>query len=306
MSKVEIRCPSCQGVGFIQVSEDAMKNVSRGLLAVNIAEHTICDHSFITYIDKNLNVRDYFVADFHIELPDIAPPEEIEDLDKKIPGKDIIDIDLIKLNLPAILIAHVLKSIFSKQKIIIISEQGFLYGHIINFFKYITQDSFDIDITAISAEDYKDNKKKYKDYMVFESTQVIRNVKKIIDQKKLKVEKHIVNRFMTEAELGYSYIVLKNEVYKAFKLAKTIIEYGENYGEIENIDPKKMVEDAAVSSFLDHLVNKEKLVFKIISDYLEKIHHVRIQKQYLSFLIGIVKDYFGIDIQEKIVITSVV
>ncbi len=74
--------------------------------------------------------------------------------------------------------------------------------------------------------------------------------------------------------------------------------------EIENIDPKKMSEDAAVSSFLDHLVNKEKLVFKIISDYLEKIHNVRIQKQYLTFLIGIVKDYFDIDVQEKIVITS--
>ena len=94
MSKVEIRCPTCQGVGFIQVSSEAMKNVSRGLLAVNIAEHTICTHSFIAYIDKNLNVRDYFVADFQIEIPDIAPPEEREDLDQKIPGKDIIDIDL--------------------------------------------------------------------------------------------------------------------------------------------------------------------------------------------------------------------
>ena len=304
MSKVEVRCPSCNSVGYIEVSPDAMKDVSRGLLAVNIAEHTICTHSFITYIDKNLNVRDYFVADFQIELPDIAPPEEIEELDNRIPGKEIIDIDLIKLNLPAILITYVLKSIFSRQKIIVISEQGFLYDHIINFFKYITKDSFDIDVSVTSLEDYKANKKKYKDTMVFESTQIIRNVKKIIDTKKLKVEKHIVNRFMTEAELGYSYIVLKNEVYKAFKLAKTIIDYADNYVEIENIDPKKMAEDAAVSSFLDHLVNKEKLVFKIISDYLEKIHRVRIQKQYLTFLIGIVKNYFGIDVQEKIVITS--
>jgi len=301
MAKAEIRCPSCNKIGKLDIAEDSIKNVSRGLLAVNVAPHIICEHSFIVYIDKNLHVRDYFVADFHIELPKIVPSSLKT---SRIPTKDIVDIDLIKLNLPAILITYVLKSIFSRQKIMIISEQDFLYAHIINFFKYITQDSFDIDVSVISADDYKGNKKKYKDTMVFESTQVIRNVKKIIDPKKLKVEKHIVNRFMTEAELGYSYIVLKNEVYKAFKLAKSIIDYADNYVEIENIDPKKMAEDAAVSSFLDHLVNKEKLVFKIVSDYLEKIHHVRIHKQYLTFLIKIVKDYFGIDIQEKIVITS--
>jgi len=305
MAKVEIRCPSCSAIGNINVSEEAMKSVSRGLLAVNIAEHTICDHSFITYIDKNLNVRDYFVADFQIELPDIAPPEELDELDKKIPSKDIIDIDLIKLNLPAILITYVLKSVFAKQKVVIISDQEFLHNHIINFFKYITQDSFTINVSIITGEHYKTNKKNYKDSMVFESNQIHRNIKKLIDPKKLKVEKQIVNRFMTEPELGYSYIVLKNEVYKAYKLAQGIIEYAENCKEIENIDPNKMAEDAAVSGFLDHLVNKEKLILKIITDYLEKIHHVRIQKQYLTFLFGIVKDYFGIEIQEKVLITAV-
>jgi hypothetical protein len=305
MAKIEIRCPSCSQVGYINVSEDAMKNVSRGLLAVNIAEHTICSHSFITYIDKNLNVRDYFVADFQIEIPDIAPPEDLEELDKRIPGRDIIDIDLIKLNLPAILITYVIKSIFSKEKVKIISDQEFLHNHIINFFKYINQDSFDIDVSIITGEDYKANKKKYKDSMIFKSTQIIQNIKKRIDPKKLKVEKEIVNRFLTEPELGYSYIVLKNEVYKAYKLTQSIVEYADNYKEIENIDPNKLAEDAAVSSFLDHLVNKEKLILKILTDYLEKIHHVRIQKQYLTFLLGIVKDYFGVDIQEKIVITAV-
>ena len=73
MAKAEIRCPTCDNVGKLEIAEDSIKNVSRGLLAVNVAPHIICEHSFIVYIDKNLQVRDYFVADFHIELPKFNP-----------------------------------------------------------------------------------------------------------------------------------------------------------------------------------------------------------------------------------------
>ncbi|MFX1257708.1 MAG: hypothetical protein ACFFAN_07615 [Promethearchaeota archaeon] len=269
MEKVKIVCPSCSKNGIIEISPDALKNSLRGLLAVNIAKGIICEHSFIAYIDKNLNVRDYFIADFQIELPEITPEEKIKV--GKIPSKDIVDIDLIKLNMPAIQLVYILKSIFYKQKVVLINDQEFLYTHIYNFLKYITQNSFEIDISILTQEKYKNNKKNYKDSMVFKSVSIVKNVKNLINPKKIDVEKQIVNRFMTEYDLGYSYIVLKNDIQKAFELSKVILDF------VDESEKK----------------NESVNILKINVE-LEKKYEIKINKQYLNFLTEIVEHYFGV------------
>ena len=268
MNKIQINCPSCSKTGYIEISPDAMKNTLRGLLAINIAKDIICSHSFIAYIDKNLNVRDYFVADFQIELPQMTP-EEISKADK-IPSKDIVDIDLIKLNIPAMLLTYILKSIFLKQKIVLIHDNEYLHNHIHNFFKYITQNSFEMDIIIITEEMYKNDKKNYKDSMVFERIDILRNVKNRINPKKLSVEKQIVSRFVTEVGLSYSYIFLKNDILKAFEFSKAIVDL------INEIKEKN-----------------EKVNTLKISTELEKMYNIKINTIYLNFLIEIVKYYFG-------------
>ena len=300
MGKTEIRCPSCSKIGYVNVSDERLKTVTRGLLAVNIASNTICNHCFIVYIDKNCNVRDYFVADFQVEIPEMAPVGGFDT--SKIPSKDIIDIDLIKLNLPAMLVGYVLKAIFSKTKAIVIIDYLFLKNHIINFFKYITQDSFATDIEVMTEEEYKDKSKKYKDYLAFKGNEIVKNFKKLIDPKKLKVEKSIVNRFLTEPDIGFSYIVLKNEVHKAFTLSKSIVEYANNYAKINNINPEEVGKDVIVVKFFDHFVDKEKLIYEMISNYLIKVHNVKIQKYYLTFLVEIVENYFELNVFNKITI----
>ena len=267
MTIIRIHCPTCESVGEIEVSEDQVKNVSRGLLAINIARKIVCDHTFITYVDKNLAVRDYFVADFEVTLPEIASIRKVQS--DTIPTKEIVDVDLIKLNLPAITLTYILKSIFSKLKTVLISSQDFLYNHIVNFLKYINADAFELNFLIMSPEDYKKNKKEYKDFVVFENVTVLQNPKKILNLKKIAVEKHIVNRFMMEHELGYSYIYLRNEVFKAFELAKSIINFKEK--------------------------NKEANTFKI-TKHLEKQFGVKIDLSYLDFLVDIVDNYFGVKI----------
>ncbi|MFW9899284.1 MAG: hypothetical protein ACFFDO_08510 [Candidatus Thorarchaeota archaeon] len=268
--KVRIICPSCKGVGFIQISEDTMKNVERGLLAINIATGAVCEHSFIAYVDKNLNVRDYFIADFKIEVPDIALPGEIED--KKIPSKDVINLDLIKLNMSALLLTYIIKSIFTKQKIVLISEQEFLYEHIKNFFSFITRDTFNVDIEIMTKKDYKSNKKKYKNHTVFENNEIVNNPNNFIDIKKLKVERLLIQTFLSEFDLSYSYILLKNEIRKAYQLSKSIIDYASE----QKID----------------------LNLKIIVDYVTEKYNIKLQKAYLNFVIDIIKSYFEVEVSE--------
>jgi hypothetical protein len=66
MPNIKIVCPTCKCKGQLNVAEDSMKNITRGLLAINIASGIICSHNFFVYIDRNYDIRDYFTADFKV------------------------------------------------------------------------------------------------------------------------------------------------------------------------------------------------------------------------------------------------
>ena len=268
MTVIGITCPSCKKKGNIEISDEAIKNVSRGLLAINVASNIICDHSFITYVDKNLTIRDYFIADFQIEIPDIAPTEDTEA--KEIISKDTLNLDAIKLNLSANLITYVLKSIFYNKKIAIISDLSFLNDHIHNFFTQLTDGSFDAYISVISENEYKSNKKDYKEHIVLDGKKIIRDDKKVINPKKLKVEKQMVSNFFMEFDPTTSYFGLKNEIRKAFRLSQSIVNFA-----------SKFKKDLTIDS-------------ELIIDHIEKEFNIKIDKSYLEFLLEIVKINFGV------------
>ena len=114
MVKVEIRCPTCSKRNKIEVPEEEVKNTTRGLYAVNVSEGIVCEHSFIAYLDKNLAVRDTFMADFQIILPEQDEQEEGKPGGAK-PGEGI-DLDLIKINFTASIFAYILRAIVLKKK----------------------------------------------------------------------------------------------------------------------------------------------------------------------------------------------
>ena len=269
MAKLEIRCPICSQWEHIEISDDTTKNVSKGLLAINIATGMICEHSFIAYVDKNLIVRDCLVADFKIELTEDALSQETEEI--TTPVTDTIKFDLIKLNIPELLMAYIIKSIFMREKVLIISEEEFLYNHVINFFKYIMQNSFEFEISIISEEEYKKNKGKYKEYVIFKKRKIIRDNYKIINPKQLDNEKSMVQKFMAEYDLMAGLIILRNEINKAYEYSKTIAE---------NIENQK----------------GKPITSKILIDQILEKHGERIQIPYLTFLINIVQNYFKVDV----------
>ena len=271
MTSVLIVCPSCKTQGNIDVSLDVLKGATKGLLAINISPDIICPHSFVAYIDKNLKIRDYFMGDFKIQLPEISSIEKVSAANE--PQKKIIDVDLIRFNIPAIQLTYIIKSIFSKQKIVLIFDQEFLYDHIHNFFKYITKGSFEPDISIISREMYNNEKKKYKDSMVFESYNMLNNPKKIIDPKDLAIEKQLVSRFLTEKELNYSYVILKNEIQKIAELSRKIEEL-----------------------IKEHEEKNEDINILKIHYQLEDSYNTKINMGYFKYLLSIVSNYYGITI----------
>lgn len=268
MTTITITCPSCKNKGSIEISDETINNVSRGLLAVNIASNIICEHSFIAYVDKNLSIRDYFIADFQIEIPDIAQTEDPEA--KEIIAKGNLNLDAIRLNLSANLITNVLKTILFNKKIAIVSDLTFLNEQILNFFKQLIDGSFDVYISVISDDEYKSNKKNYKDCVILDGKKVVRDEDKIINHKKMKVEKQMVSNFFMEFDPIASYLGLKNEISKILLLSQSIVDFA-----------SKFKKDVTIDS-------------ELIIDHIEKEYNFKIDKNYLEFLLGIVDVNFGI------------
>ncbi len=271
MKKIEVRCPSCAGRGFIEVSENEVEKAKRGVFAINVSEGIICDHSFVAYIDKNFTVRDTFMTDFQLELPEKIPKKSIEPKDSA--QHDSINVSLIKFNLLASLIAYIIRAILHKRKIVLIFDQPFMLDDVRRFFDYITRKSFKNELIVISEDQY--NSESYNDYIVFNSKDVIKDEDGIINIKKLGVERALVQKFIEEYEPIPSLISLQNGLQKVYELSETIADIVKGLKKKEEIYSKKIIKD------------------------LSKIHNVKIKLTYLAFLIEIVENYFQVEVPKS-------
>ncbi len=271
MKKLEVRCPSCSNRGYIEVSEKEVEKAARGVFAVNILEGVACEHSFVAYIDKNLAVRDTFMADFQLELPDDVPEQVIApDVSEQL---ELIDVSLIKLNLTASLLTHIIRAILFKKKIFLVFNQAFMGDNINKFIEYITLNSFKANILVISGEQY--NIYNIEDSVILDGKKVIKDDDDILSAKTLNVERSLVRKFLAEYEPKPSLIYLQNGLQKAYDLSRTIVEIVKNLKKKEKVYSKNVLEDIA------------------------RIHGVKIQLPYLDFLYNIVENYFEVKVPKS-------
>ena len=267
---VEIRCPVCNKRGLIKVEENLVSKSTRGITAVNVGDSLICDHSFVAYIDKNLVVRDTFVCDFKIELPQMEPDRK--DYSEAKVG---FDSDIIKLNIMPSLLVNVIKGVLEKKEIIILSDQEYLNEQYLKFYQYIFSDTFSTNITFLSHQDYKKERKKYKESLVFDSTKVIKDNDKIIENSKLKIERAIVQRFFAELDQMSSLIIIKNQLDKISVIIQDILTFNKTLKEGEELNSKEVLE------------------------YLNEKYQGTISLQYLNFLLDVAESYYNAQINRQ-------
>lgn len=271
MAKIEIRCPKCSKWENIEISDDATKNLEKGLLAVNVNAGMICEHNFIAYVDKNFIVRDCLIADFEIQVSDSVASQEIEEnISSEV---ESINHDLIKLNVPEILMASIFRAIFLGKSIIIISDDQFIANHMILFFKYVMENLFDKNIITMSKVDYKNNRENFEDSIVFEKRKVINDKDNLINPKKIVIERGIARKFLEEYELATGLIILRNEIQKVFEYSKTLADF------IKNTEEKVWTS-------------------KILIDHINEVYNEQIQVNYLKFLSEIVTHYFKVELPD--------
>ncbi len=271
MKKLEVRCPSCSKRGYIEVSEEEVAKAARGVFAVNVLEGVACEHSFVAYVDKNLMVRDTFMADFQLELPEIIPDKAVEpEVTEKL---EEIDVGLIKLNFTASLLTHIIRAILLRKKIILLFDQSFMVDNIYKFIDYITLNSFKPDLHVVTGEQY--DMKIIQNAIILDGNIIIKDEEDILNPKKLGVERSLVRKFLAEYEPKPSLIYLQNGLQKAYELSSTIVD------------------------IVNNLKKKEKVYSKNIIDEIERRHSVKIQLPYLDFLYDIVENYFDVKIPKS-------
>jgi hypothetical protein len=270
MVKVEFRCPNCNKTGKFDVDEELLKQTERGVLAVTIPTGKICSHSFIAYVDKNYVVRDCFSADFSIEIPELIEEESEEII---IPKINVSEIKIIKFNLPASVIIYVIRAIFLKKKILLVTDKKHLYNHYYKFFDYIMQNSLDKDLSFTTKNSYMLKRKDFREFVVIgDNKEIIQDIDKICDLKKLKIEKNIVHKFFKNIDLSQSLIILKNEINIIYNISKKIAEIAEKHQLNKEIDPDT------------------------IHESLKDINMNKLQSDLLNLLIEIVEGYFGVQV----------
>jgi len=244
MVQIEIKCPSCAKSGIIEVEANIISSSARGVTAVTVAEYLICEHSFFAYIDKNLSVRGVYIADFQLELPDMKLDQKLEDI--VIPEVENVDVILISINIHADWLIHIIRGCFYKRKILILSDLEVLNRHLNNFFTYIFKDSFEFNILIEKRETYKSKRKDYKEYLIIDEDQVLNDTDKIMKPKMMKIEKAIVQSFLSEPDPKMSLINTKNEIQKVYQLAETIIELNNDLKEKEELSTKMIIDSFKV------------------------------------------------------------
>ncbi len=268
MKKLEVRCPSCSRIGYIEVSEEEVEKAVRGVFAVNVSEGIACEHSFVAYIDKNLTVRDTFIADFQLELPEITSPQ-VKEPETSLQLESIL-VSLIKLNLTATLLVHIIRAIFFKKNVLVLIDQAFMVDQIYVFLDYITKNSYETSIRVKSEEQY--HSESFEDYIILKNNKILQDYDDILNPKKISIERVLVRKFLEEYELMPSLIHLHNGIQKSYELSETIVE------------------------IVNNLKKKEKLISKKVIEEISKVHNIKIQLPYLDFLYEIVENYFKIKI----------
>ncbi len=270
MRKVDIRCPACSKKGYLEIPEEIINKSSRGVSAINVEKDKICPHSFVAYIDKNLAVRDCFLTDFQLELPLMEPAQQVEE--KEMADAELINVNLIKGEITALSMANLFRANLLKKSVLLLKEGEEFKQHLQKFLKFVFFNSFDYSVNTESEKNYKDNKKQFKNYVIIDEQSVVQDKDKILDPKKVKIERTIVQKFLAEDNSKSSLIILKNEILKTFELAKEIMEQIKNYKGEEKLGKKKLI------------------------DQLAETKKIKISFSYLEFLLDIIKNYFSFDL----------
>ncbi len=282
--KIRIRCPICGKKGVIQVARKIIESSNRGVCAIEVAKNQVCSDSFIAYVDKNFVVRDYFIPDIALEGIEVVEKEVPTKKDELvIEEKKILDEDynIVRSILQRKIFTYIIYAILVKKPIHLVYDIQDIYDQIVQVFEEITRNAFEMHITVGNMEEYKSNKKKYKDILVLDisSETILEGQNKKISQNLLIYEAEIVKKAFKQYDPTTSLIILKNEIQKIYSLTYNL---------------KNLLQEESGKS-------KKKWLKKKVINELNRRFNIKINAKYLNFVLKIIQHYFGLNPAEYVI-----
>ncbi|TXT62089.1 MAG: hypothetical protein BAJALOKI1v1_1030005 [Promethearchaeota archaeon] len=262
---VFIQCPTCLKNGKIEIPRDKIEKKASGLSLI-IVKKLICEHVFLAYIDKNFTMREseevYFV-----------PSPQIIEKSKKIKEEffDKNELDLINLNLYPLTLNYILKSLMNAKAIGIVLEerQDFLKTIYEKFLNFLFNNTFNTQYQIILDQEYSEAKEELNLPIIVKNIEIIKDNENFLTDVEFAVERGFIQKFYND-EYGLETLrALKFEINNAFLLAQSTKEFIEN---------------------------TKKLNLNKVIKFLEKEFNINIDVKYAEFLIGIVKNYYNVEV----------
>lgn len=271
---VEIICPICRTRNIINIPKRVIDE-SKQLTSIFIPIGRICDHAFIPFIDKQFKVRGYQKLD--ALLDDIESKTEAFDELKP----EIIDVIEIKMNIKPEMVIYAIHGCIFKQKMVLITENklNYLKETIFDFFDYIFQKSFEIDILIQTKDEFKKNRKSYDSYLKLAGKDIVGKTKNVVNIDGLKIEENLVRDFYMEGDSISGLRKLRDKLRQTYALTFKLIEFYKKHGIEKPLNVKRAIR------------------------YLEDTHFLKIKKSHFQLLVDVAINYFGTNIilvQDKI------
>ncbi len=219
---VKICCPICFKKKEIQIPSD-LKDKSKSLITISIPINYVCDHTFQAFIDKDYQVRGYQKVDFELALYNNNEREIIEK--QLLTDEDFNNAAVIKWNFSPEILIYILRCIiFNKKMVIIISDSNkSLIKSMESFLNTIFWKNFKIEVIILLKTNYDKIKSDFKNDIVLSPKKILNDKQKILNSKKIGVERKIIDNFYKE-DRNYALIELEKKISDLYIISQYVIE----------------------------------------------------------------------------------
>ncbi|MBN1800107.1 MAG: helix-turn-helix transcriptional regulator [Candidatus Lokiarchaeota archaeon] len=248
-----------------------------GLMEETLSEHIGRDIKFDVLEYETFDVKKNSFVKISVGIQVMLPDIEMKEYDEIIPkNSEIPDIENLKMILNPQTLSYIVHACVLGQNLLIISENDEVKALLINFVRTIYSELFDINFSVENNGFYQKNKTLYKDYIVIGGLEIIYDKKNLLNKRKIKIESVIVQQFFNEPSPDKSFFSLRREMQKAYMLSK----------ELSDI----------ISDFFKQNKESKEIDSKMITDALEKKYNTSLTTSYLTFLVDIMENYFGVSV----------
>ena len=210
--KITCVCPECNTIKEISIPIAVIKEEK--LSHISIPRFLICEHTFQAFVDPNFKIRGYSRVDFEFTVP--QPKDELKSVSNEI------NFVKFKQSISILSLSTIFYGCFRDRGLVLIIDYYLkeLKPDILKFFTYVFKDSFDFDIKIMTLEEYKQNKKNYKNYIILERSKIIRP--KNLNLYEVKSERKIVQKFFVHESPEAFLETSRNEIKKIYNFSESI------------------------------------------------------------------------------------